>query len=161
MRTIYLKLIVASFALLAIPAIASAQTTGPVNVYLMSRLLNFTRGQAVTLNFTNVDRVTREARLYIVDANGDPLKTATTRVVPGQTVGLNFTFTELRRVNATRVGLRGVVVLTTPPEPDADPPSPDLSLSDMEIYDVASGKTTFGLLLPAVRNPNVFFPTDQ
>lgn len=158
MRTVFLKLIIASFALLAIPAFAGAQTTEPVNVYLMSKLLNFTRGQAVSLNFTNVDRVTREAHLFIVDANGDTLKMATARVVPGQTVALNFTFGELNRASSQRVGLRGVVVLTTPPE--TDPPEPDLSLADMEVYDASSGKTTFGLLLPAVRSLNVYFPQE-
>jgi hypothetical protein len=158
MRTLFLKLVMASFALLAIQAFAGAQTTEPVNVYLMSRLLNFTRGQAVSLNFTNVDRVTRDAALYIVDTDGNTLRSATARVAPGQTVGLNFTFGELSRVNSTRVGLRGVVVLAQPPEPDVEPPTADLSLGNIEVYDVPTGKTTFGLLLPAVRSLNVYFP---
>ncbi len=161
MRTIFLKFVMASVALLAMQAFAGAQTTSPVNVYLMSKLLNFTRGQAVSLNFTNVDRVAREATLYIVDANGVTLRSERSRVSPGQSVSLNFTFGEATRPNSTRVGIRGVVVLATPPDPDTDPPEPDLSLADLEIYDVPTGKTSFGLLLPAVRNLNVYFPQGQ
>jgi len=41
------------------------------------------------------------------------------------------------------------------------PPNPDLSLGSIEIYDVLTSKTLIGLLLPAVRNANVYFPTDQ
>jgi len=160
MRSIFLKLIMASFALMAIPAISPAQTSEPVNVYLMSRLLNFTKGQAVSLNFTNVDRVTREAKLYFLDVNGNTLKTASARVLPGQTVALSFSFTEVTRTSQTRVGVRGVVVISDPPG-EVEPPEPDLSLANLEIYDVQTSKTTFGLLLPAVRNLNVFFPTDQ
>ena len=161
LNTFFLKLIFATIAAFALPAIGSAQITDGTRVYLMSSLLNFSRGQAVSLNFTNVDRQVRDARLNIVDANGETLKTATGRVLPGQSVSLNFTYGELPRGAALRAGVRGVVVLVTPPEPDADPPSPDLSLANLEIYDVLTGKTSFGLLLPAVRSLNVYFPTDQ
>jgi hypothetical protein len=59
------------------------------------------------------------------------------------------------------VGVRGVVKFFGSPDPDADPPGPDLSLASMQIYDVLSGKTSFGLLLPAIRNADLYFPTDQ
>jgi len=114
----------------------------------------------MTLNFTNVDRVERDAQLYFIDVNGHTLKTASARVVPGQTVSLSFSFTELPRTNLMRVGVRGVVFLADPPG-EIEPPEPDLSLANMEIYDVQTSKTTFGLLLPAVRSLNVYFPTDQ
>jgi hypothetical protein len=127
----------------------------------MSRLLNFSRGQAVSIDFCNVDRVTRDVKIYFIDSNGNQLKSSPMRVAPGQTVSLNFTFGELPRTSPVRVGVRGVVVLVTPPDPDVDPPNPDLSLANLEVYDVLTGRTSFGLLLPAVRNPNVYFPTDQ
>ena len=159
---LFLRLALLGIAFMTLPVIAAAQTTEiGGNVYLMSRLLNFTRGQAVGIHFVNVAREPVSARMYFVDENGNVLKSASTRVVPGQAVSLNFTFGELSRTSPTRVGVRGVVVLTTPPEPDTDPPEPDLSLANMEVYDVLTGKTTFGLLLPAVRSLNVFFPTDQ
>ena len=162
-QRLFLTLIAASIALLAIPAIAAAQTTELPrgNVYCMSSLINFTRGQAVSINFTNVDRQIRDIKLSFLDANGNILKTASGRVVPGQSVSLSWSFAELSRTSPTRFGVRGVAVVVDPPEPDADPPDPDLSLSNMEVYDVLTGKVTFGLLLPAVRNVNVFFPTDQ
>ena len=161
MRDIFLKLVLASIGLLAIPAIAAAQTTQLPNLHYMSDLLNFTRGQAVTLNFTNVDREPRNVSLNFVDANGNLLKTAGGRVLPGQTVSISFSFTELPRTSSVRVGIRAVAVIVDPPSPDTDPPSPDLGLAQMELVDVQSSKTQFGLLLPAVRNANVFFPTDQ
>jgi hypothetical protein len=161
-RRLFLKVIAASFAFLAIPAIAAAQTTElpSGNVYCMSSLLNFTRGQAMSLNFTNVDRQIRDVKLSFLDANGNTLKTASGRVVPGQSVSLSFSFAELPRMSPMRVGVRGVVVVADSLG-ETDPPEPDLSLSNMEVYDVLTGKVTFGLLLPAVRNANVFFPTDQ
>ena len=159
---LFLKLALLGIAFMTLPAIAPAQTTEiGGNVYLMSRLLNFTRGQAVGIHFVNVAREPVSARLYLLDGNGNTLKTASARVDPGQSVSLNFTFGELSRTSPARVGVRGVVVLTTPPEPDVTPPEPDLALSNMEVYDVLTGKTTFGLLLPAVKSLNVFFPTDQ
>jgi hypothetical protein len=100
-------------------------------------------------------------KLYFVDINGNILKTASARVAPGQTVGLNFTYTEMPRSSAARLGVRGVVKFADPPGPDADPPQLDLSLASMQIYDVLTGKTSFGLLLPAVRNADLYFPTDQ
>src|SRR4030095_10285291 len=148
-------------ALMALPAIAAAQTIEIPNLYLMSGLLNFTKGQAVGIHFCNVDKVTRDANLYFADMNGNILKTASARVAPGQTVSLNFTYGELTRGSASRMGSCGALAIVDPPEPDADPPTPDLSLGSMQIYEVLTGKTTFGLLLPAIKNPNVYFPTDQ
>jgi hypothetical protein len=163
MRSINSLLRAAAFAitLIAIPVIASAQTTEAPNLHLMSGLLNFTRGQAVSIDFCNVDRVARDVRLYVVDVNGNILKTASAQVAPGQSVSLNFTYGELPRSSATRVGVRGVVVLPVSPDPDADPPTEHLSIGSMQLYDILSGKTSFGLLLPAIRNLNVYFPTDQ
>jgi hypothetical protein len=157
----FFKLIIASIFLAAVPAIVSAQTTETRQIcHLMSSLVNLSKGQAVSLNFTNVDRIPREVKLYILDANGDSLKSASWRVVPGQSVSLNFAFGELGRA-PQRVGVRGVVMLSEPPQPDAYLPQPDLLLGNLEVYDIATGKMTFGLLLPAVRNINVLFPTDQ
>ena len=161
-RNIFIKLVVVSSVLLATAGISSAQTTElPGDIYYMSGLLNFTRGQAVSLNFTNVDREPRSVALNFADANGNVLKTAMMRALPGQTVSLNFSFTELTRTSSTRVGIRGGIALSMPTEPDADPLDPDLGLAGIELFDVQSSKTLIGLLLPAVRNANVFFPTDQ
>lgn len=157
----FFKLIIASIFLAVAPIIAAAQTTEiGRSVYLMSGLANFTKGQAVSLDFTNVDRVPRDIKMFILDANGDTLKSVTWRVNSGQSVSLSFMFGDLGRINTQRMGVRGVVIVQ-PTEPDANPPQPDFSLANLEIYDVATGKTTYGLLLPAVRNINALFPTDQ
>ena len=161
LRRIFFNLIAASVAFLAIPAFAAAQTPQlPANTYYMSGLLNFTRGQAVSLNFTNVAREPRDVSLNFLDANGNVLKTESVSAFPGQTVSISFSFTELPRTGSTRVGIRAVAVLVDPPDPD-DPPSPELGLAGVELFDVQSSKSLIGLLLPAVRNANMFFPTDQ
>ena len=156
-----IKVAILTAMIAAVPAITAAQTQLGGNIYLMSRLINFSRGQAVGIDFCNVDRVARDIRMYLVDANGNVLQSANKRVAPGQTVGIWFEFSQLPRTSSMRVGVRGVVVLAQPPDPDAQPPDPDLSLANMEVYDVLTGRTSFGLLLPAIRNPNVYFPTDQ
>jgi hypothetical protein len=155
-----LKLTLLSMALAISAGVASGQTIESSKVYLMGGLLNFTRGQAAAIDFCNVDRVARDVRLYFLDVNGNILKTAMGRVAPGQSIGLNFSFGELPRSSLMRVGIRGVVVIADPPG-GVDPPDPDLSLANMEIYDVLTGRTSFGLLMPAVLNLNVYFPTDQ
>ena len=157
-----IKIAILAIALAAMPAIAAAQTTElGGNIYLMSRLLNFTRGQAVSIHFTNVDRVTRDVKIYFADANGMIIKSSLSRVAPGQTTDSLLNFAELPRTSPIRVGVRGVVVVSAPTDSTVDPPDPDLSFANMEVFDVLTGRTSFGLLLPAVRNLNVYFPTDQ
>lgn len=161
-RSSFLKFVLLGTVLCSVPAIAFGQTTQiDGSVYLMSGLLNFSKGQAVGIHFCNVARETAAAKIYFIDANGNTLKTASARVLPGQTVSISFSFSELPRTSLQRIGVRGVVVLATPPEPDAQPPDPDLGLANMEVYDVLTGRTSFGLLLPAVKSLNVYFPTDQ
>jgi hypothetical protein len=147
-------------ALLAIPAIAAAQTVEVPKLYLMSGLINFTKGQAVGIHLCNIDKVARDVTLNFVDANGNLLKTSSERVAPGQAVSLNFTYGELPRGSSPRMGIRGIIAIADPPT-DVDPPQSDLSLGSMQVYEVLTGKTTFGLLLPAIKNLNVYFPTDQ
>ena len=168
MRSINSLLRVAALAaaLMAIAAIAAAQTVEVTKLYLMSSFINFTKGQAVSIDFCNVDKVTRDVKLFFVDANGNVLKTAPARVAPGQAVSLNFTYGELPRGSSARMGIRGIIAVTDPPgeanpPTETEPPDPELSLGSMQVYDVLTGKTTVGLLLPAIRNLNVYFPTDQ
>ena len=156
-RTIFLKLVLVSVTVLAASAFTSAQTTQLPNIHYMSSWLNFTRGQAVTLNFTNVDSVPRNVSLNFLDAYGNLLKTANARVLSGQTVSLSFSFSDFDRTSSTRVGIRGVAVVVDPPDANY-PPSPELGIVGMELFEVQSSKTLIGLLLPAVRNANVFFP---
>lgn len=161
-NSLFLRLFLLGAALMAAPALSSAQTTEVGgNVYMMSGLINFTRGQAVGIHFCNVAREPAYARMYFVDADGSVLKSASARVFPGKTMSISFSFSELPRSSPIRVGVRGVVVLAQPPDPDVQPPEPDLALANMDVFDVLTGKTSFGLLVPAVRSLNVYFPTDQ
>jgi hypothetical protein len=160
LRSIFLNLFAASVVLLAIPVFAAAQTELPRSTHYMSGLLNFTRGQAVSLNFTNVAQEPKDVSLNFLDANGNVLKTELARALPGQSVSISFSFTELPRTSSTRVGIRAVAVLVDSPDPD-DSPAPELALVGVDIFDTQSSKSLIGLLLPAIRNANVFFPTDQ
>lgn len=162
-RYLFRMLMFTGFALAMMPAFAGAQVIEPpANVYCQSSLLNFTRGQAVSLNFTNVDRVARDVSMNIVDATGRRVWGANWRVQPGQSVSLVGRYNDVSPRSASwRLPVRGLVVVAAPTDTDVQPPEPDLSLATMDIYDETSGKTTFGLLLPAVRNARVFFPTDQ
>jgi hypothetical protein len=168
MRSINSLLRVSALAvtLMAIPAIAAAQTIEIPKLYLMSSFIHFTKGQAVSIDFCNVYKVSRDVTLNFADVNGNVLKTASARVAPGQAVSLNFTYGELPRGSSTRMGIRGIIAIADPPgeaDPptEADPPSERLSLGSIQVYEVLTGKTTFGLLVPAVRDANVYFPTDQ
>jgi hypothetical protein len=152
---------------LAMQLAASAQTIDPPRkFYYMSGLTFIARGEAVGIHFCNVNPEAREVKLYIMDANGRTLKSASGRVMPGETQGISFSFSELSRTSPIRVGVRGVAVLSDPPseadppDPDADPPS-ELGLVSMSVADVLTGRVSFSLLLPAVKNSRVFFPTDQ
>src|SRR5215468_7118250 len=138
-RKLLLGAIVAGFVLMAIPAFASAQSID-LNVYLLSRTIHFTRGQAVSIDFCNVDRVARDIKMYFVDEMGNTLKSSPARVLPGQTVSLNFTFGEMPRGSSMRAGIHGAIVVANPPTPDVDPPQPDLSLANLEIYDMQTGR---------------------
>jgi hypothetical protein len=164
-RSLFLKFFAACLALVATPIFTAAQTTELGSpLYCMSGLIGLNRTQAATLNFTNVDRQLRVAHLYFLDADGASLKSSTERVMPGQSVNLMLSYSEVAgRGYDGRVQLRGVIVLADPPgesDPPGEvtPPDPDLSISSLEVLDEATGKTSFGLLVPAVRNARIYFP---
>jgi|SRR5688572_10640897 len=167
-----LRVAALAVALMAIPAIAAAQTIEVPTLRLMSSFIHFTKGQAVSIDFCNIDKVTRDVTLNFVDVNGNVLKTAPARVAPGQAVSLNFTYGELPRGSASRMGIRGIIAVAdlptegdppteADPPSEADAPSEHLSLGSIQVYDVLTGKTTFSLLVPAVRDANVYFPANQ
>ncbi len=105
-----------------------------------SGLFGLTNGEAASLNYTNLSRRPAEARLSFYDANGNLLKQSTARLESGQSAVLILPYIDLGRVG--RVQIRGSVRLSTPPEPVR-------GVGAVEVFDTASGKTSFGLLLPA------------
>jgi hypothetical protein len=166
-RNITLVFASAFLSLVAMQLAASAQTIDPPRkFYYMSGMTYIARGEAVGIHFCNVNPEVREVKLYILDANGKTLKSASGRVMPGETQGISFSFNELPRTSPIRVGVRGVAVLADPPseadppDPDADPPT-ELGLVSMNVADVLTGRVSFSLLVPAVKSLKVYFPTDQ
>jgi hypothetical protein len=159
-RSLFKIIIATCLVLVAIPIFAAAQSTGDEVFHpdlRLSGLTGISRGQAASLNVTNSSREVKEVQFFFIDRNGQLLKSSSARILSGQSLSLTLSHSELRDL-AGRVQIRGAVRLADPPNPDADPPNPDLVISNLEIYDEATGKTSFGLLLPAVRGANVYFP---
>ncbi len=163
-HSILKKIIATCLMVVAIPVFLAAQsrstevTTEPPPPDLwMSGLIGLVRGQAASLSITNSTRDVQEAQFFFLDMDGNLLKTSSARIMPGQSMGLTMSRSEVRDPSL-RVQVRGVVRLADPPNPDADPPQPDLVLSSLEVFDESTGKTSFGLLVPAVRSVNVYFP---
>jgi hypothetical protein len=159
-RSLCKTLIATCLILVAIPFYAAAQGSSEEIIHpdlMLSALTGLVRGQAASLNVTNSSREVRELQLFFIDRNGRLLKSSSARLLPGQSTSLELSHSESRSPEG-RIQIRGAVRLTDPPSPDADPPSPDLVLRNLEIYDEATGRTSFGLLLPAVRSAKVYLP---
>ncbi len=155
-----IKIIATCLALVAIPIFAVAQIRDDEVFHpdlMLSALTGISRGEVASLNVTNSSLEVKAVQFFFIDINGRLLKSSSARVLPGQSMSLALSHSELRD-SALRVQVRGAIRLTDPPNPDADPPQPDLVSSSLEIYDEATGKTSFGLLLPAIRGTNVYFP---
>jgi hypothetical protein len=159
-RSLFKTIIATCLVLVAMPIFAAAQSTGDEvfqSDLRLSGLTGISRGQAASLNVTNSSREVKEVQFFFIDLNGRLLKSSSARIVPGQSMSLMLSHSELRDP-AGRLQIRGAVRLADPPSPDVDPPQPDLVISNLEIIDEATGRTSFGLLLPAVRGANVYFP---
>ncbi|HJQ22559.1 MAG TPA: hypothetical protein VKA60_01500 [Blastocatellia bacterium] len=155
------KWIAACLMLAAIPLITVAQTTplaGTSDTFYCSGLIGLSKDQTASISYTNMDREVKDVRFYFFDADGSLLKSSSARVSPGQSLGLELSYRELRIPEGGLARIRGTVRLTTPPEPDATPPEPDLGMSSLNIFDEATSRVTFGLLLPAVRSSRIYFP---
>ena len=161
-HSLFEKMIVACFILVAIPIFTAAQSIEDGTFFRMSSLIGLSKGESASLNVTNSSRAIIAIRFYFIDAEGRLLKSSSARVMPGQSLSLMLPYSELRDATG-RVQVRGVVRADPPGESDppseSDPPcEADLVQSSLEVYDEATGKTSFGLLLPAIRGTNVYLP---
>jgi hypothetical protein len=118
----------------------------------MSAAIGLARGEAVSLNFTNVARYTVQVQLNFLDANGRILKSSTEAVSPSESVALNFSATEITDGTAFRTHVRGVVVINFSDTERADP---QLAISALEVFEEATGKTSFALILPFIQRAAV------
>ena len=134
------------------PSRAVADASGTLQA---TSLIGLARGEAASLNFTNVSREVVQAALVFLDRDGRRLKASRARVSPGQSLSLGLSFGEVATPRDVRVQIR-VIVLAQPPDPDAQPPDPDADpptermLASLEVFDERTGKSAYGLLLPAV-----------
>ena len=167
-----LKMIAICFAVVAIPVLTSAQSVvPPTPIYSMSGLVGITRGETVGIHFTNVGRYTRSVRLYFLDAEGRILKSSAERVMPGKSVNIYMSYAEVGK-GYDRVLVRAVARFGDPPSEgdppgesdppaEADPPGADTAVCAVEAFNEATGKTSFSLLVPAVRDPQIWFAASQ
>jgi hypothetical protein len=129
------------------PPTAIAATFGTLQA---SSLIGVAPGEAVSLNFSNVaDRVV-VAELNFLDRTGQPLKRSSDRVSPGQSLSLNFSLEDLADPPTERFQIR-VIIAVIPTDQAGPPLDPGLMLGSLEVFDEESGRSAFGLLLPAIR----------
>jgi hypothetical protein len=112
-------------------------------------LMGINRIEAMSLNFINVSDEVLVATLLFQDRDGRPVKTSRAPVGPGESLSLGLSYGEVAALAGVRPQTR-VVVLAQPPAPEADPSS-ELGVASLEVFDERTGKSAYGLLLPAIR----------
>lgn len=106
-----------------------------------SASFGITAGQVARLNVVNTDA--RERRVFVMkflDVNGNVLKTERATVEPKHTFGLLLPASEIGR-DELRSQIRAVVFMLGRRS--------NRLLGSVEVFDEATSKTSFGLLLPA------------
>jgi len=137
----------------------------------MSGLVGITRGDTVGIHFTNVGRYTRSVRLYFLDAEGRILKSSAERVMPGKSVNIYMSYAEVGK-GYDRVLVRAVARFADPPSEsdpptesdppaEADPPTEHTAVCAVDAFNEVTGRTSFSLLLPQVRDPQIWFAASQ
>lgn len=98
-------------------------------------------GQAAILTVVNTDASeTLTVRMQFLDENGSVLKTERAIIEPRHSFGLLLPYREISR-GENRMPIRAVV--------RAQKSRNEQLIGSVEVYDEATGKTSFGLLLPA------------
>jgi hypothetical protein len=147
--------VVAIVASAAAPTRAIANSSGGATALASgckvtaTSLVGLARGEAMSLNFTNVGREVLVAALLFLDRDGHPVKASRARVGPGESLSLGLSYGEVADPAGIRPQTR-VVVIAQPPDPEADRPS-ELGVASLEVFDEGTGKSAYGLLLPAIR----------
>lgn len=138
-----------SVALLIITAQASMAQVNPRLAINYSGIIAIAPGESASLNVTNLDSELTVARLVFVDAEGNELKSMMARVAGGRSAMLTLNYSEL----GDRTGRAHIAAVLVRPSQEAE----KQLTSIVEVFDNNSGKTSFGLLLPAVRTAHDYF----
>jgi hypothetical protein len=125
-------------------------------------MVGITRGQTVRINVVNTsfavcpcDRVVltfldAEGRLFR-NRDGRPIRKEVT-LEPGQSTFLDLNADDLQfPPGPTRIQLRAVVNLVSPPQPEngeLSPPQPDRTVPSVEVFNNSNGRTVFALSAP-------------
>jgi hypothetical protein len=135
-------LIAASAVIFAIASYAKTDERQRRASFHWSGLFGIAMGETANLNYTNGDRDPAEVVMMFLDTSGGVIKSSRARVAPGHSFGLLLPYSETNS-RAGRVQVRALVRF-------ARPSDSALSISSVEVFDDATGRTSFGLLLPAV-----------
>jgi hypothetical protein len=145
-------LVAAAIVLCAAPLTTAVAAVDAFIHFMPTSLIGVAPGDAVGLNFTSVANRAVVAELNFLDRNGRLLKTSgPTRVDPGQSLSLNFSLREDLSDPPTERFLIRVIIAVTPAVQTGPPLDAALMLGSLEVFDEATGRSAFGLLMPAVR----------
>jgi hypothetical protein len=136
--------LVASVTLLIFHARAQSERQNTRLSFHWSGLVGISAGETASINFVNLERNEASVRLVFFDEEGRILKSVRQRVGAGRSAVLILPYSELGG-RSGRAHLRTMVRIV---DSDAGRPEPG-GLSTLEVFDDATGRTSFGLLLPA------------
>ena len=129
--------LVAGLTALALNGRAQGERQNARMSFHWSGLVGISTGETASINFVNLDRRGVVARLFFFDEDGRVLKSEEHRVGAGHSAVLLLPYSELPG-RAGRAHVRALVRLSDPAR----------GLSTLEVFDEATGRTSFGLLLP-------------
>lgn len=147
-----IKMITTTIVLIVALFIITAQAQTNENPRLSinySGIIAIAPGESASLNVTNLDSDLTVARLVFVDADGNELKSMMARVPGGRSAMLTLNYNEL----GDRTGRAPIAALLVRPSQEAE----KQLASIVEVFDNNNGRTSFGLLLPAVRTAHNYF----
>ena len=107
-----------------------------------SGLFGLAVGEAASFHYVNLHRRQTEVELYFLDSDGKVLKQKQGLLLPYKALTLDLSFRELGS-DGMRKLIRVHVRAGTPPDPIK-------GVASVDVSDEATGRTSFGLLLPAV-----------
>ena len=102
-------------------------------------------GQTARVNVTSLSPAAptdpTAVEIRFLDSNGGVVKQMTVTLAPGQSAAFDFTADVTPAAASSRMQIRAEVQVTVPPGPGETPPS--ALVSTLEVFDNATGKTSF------------------
>mgnify|MGYP001278400884 CR=1 FL=1 len=129
-----------ALALVAVIGFGAMRANAARNTVHASSPVGLAAGQRASLQWTNLGDRQVGYEMFFLDADGRVLKVSRGLLLPARSIALELAYSELGRRTMrghTRAVLRVIGATTTP-------------LPTIEVFDEQTGRTSFGLLLPAI-----------